>query len=111
MLEPAGDLRFEQEPVAADGVVGVRVEDLLECHLAVQFGVERHEYSPDATPRMRPQHAKPLAVGGGQFGYERRRAVKFAVLGRGVYRRNAAERRLDIGVANSRQALPRRLGG
>ena len=31
------------EPLAAAGVVGVVVEDLLERHLAVQLGVERDE--------------------------------------------------------------------
>ena len=46
MLEAAGDLGLEDKPAAADGVVGVRVEDLLERHLAVQLAVECHEDGP-----------------------------------------------------------------
>ena len=54
------------EPLAADRVVGVLLEDLLERHLAVQLGVEGHEDLAQAAPRMRPQHAEPLAVAGGR---------------------------------------------
>ena len=44
VLQAAGDLRLDQEPRAADGIVGMAVEDLLEGHLAVQLGVERDEH-------------------------------------------------------------------
>ncbi|MFO0950014.1 MAG: hypothetical protein U0835_02455 [Isosphaeraceae bacterium] len=44
MFEPAGDLGLDEEPVAADGVVGVVREDLLEGDLAVQLRVERDEH-------------------------------------------------------------------
>ena len=66
VLQPAGDLGLEQEPLAAGRVVGVLVEDLLQRHLAVQLGVERHEDGPQAAPGVGPQDAEPLAVGGGR---------------------------------------------
>ena len=66
VLQPAGDLRLQQEAGAAGGVVSVPVENLLERDLAVQFGVQRHEHGPQATAGVRPQHAEPLAVTGGR---------------------------------------------
>jgi hypothetical protein len=45
MLQSAGDLGFQEEPLAAGRVVGVRFEDLLEGDLTVQLGVQRHEDS------------------------------------------------------------------
>ena len=63
VFQPAGDLGLHQEPLAADGVVGVIVEDLLQGHLAVQLAVERHEDSPQAAARVGPQDAESLAVG------------------------------------------------
>jgi hypothetical protein len=39
MFEPSGDLGLLEEPLAADRVVGVLVEDLLEGDLAVQLGI------------------------------------------------------------------------
>ena len=65
VLQAAGDLRLHQEPLAADRVVGVLVEDLLERHLAVQFAVERHEDGAQAASGMRPEDPEPLAVGSG----------------------------------------------
>ena len=44
------------------GVIGVMVENLLERHLAVELTIERHEDRPKPAPRVRPQHAEPLAV-------------------------------------------------
>ena len=84
MLQPAGDLGLEQEPLAADGVVGVMVEDLLERHLAVQLGVERHEHRPQPAPGVRPEDAEPLAVAGGRADGVGGGAVGVAVLGRQV---------------------------
>ena len=66
VLQPAGDLGLEQEPLAADRVVGVVVEDLLERHLAVQLGVEGDEDGAQAAPGVGPEDAEPLAVGGGR---------------------------------------------
>ena len=66
MLEPAGDLGLEQEPLAADRVVGVVVQDLLERDLAVELRVEGDEDRPQAAPGMRPEDAEPLAVAGGR---------------------------------------------
>ena len=66
VLQPAGDLGLEQEPLPAGGVVGVLVEDLLERHLAVQLRVERHEDRAQAAAGVGPQDAEPLAVGGGR---------------------------------------------
>ena len=111
VLQPAGDLGLEQEPLAAGRVVGVVVEDLLERHLAVQLGVEGHEHGPQAAPGVRPEHAEPLAVAGGRADGVGCRAVGIAVLGRAVCRGDVAERRLDVRVADPRQALARRLAG
>ena len=66
MLKPAGDLGLEQEPLAADRVVGMLIKDLLERDLAMELGIERHEYGAQAAARMRTQHAEPLAVGRGR---------------------------------------------
>ena len=66
MLQPAGDLGLDQEPLAADGVVGVLVEDLLERHLAVELGIQGHKNGAQAALGVGPQHAKPLARGGGR---------------------------------------------
>ena len=66
VLQPAGDLGLEQEAGAADRVVGVLVEDLLERHLAVQLGVQGDEDGAQAAPGVGPEDAEPLAVGGGR---------------------------------------------
>ena len=65
MLQAAGDLGLDQEPSAADRVVGVGVEDLLERDLAVELGVEGDEDGAQAAPGVGPEDAEPLAVGGG----------------------------------------------
>ena len=104
MLQPAGDLGLQQEPLAADRVVGVVVEDLLERHLAVQLGVERDEDGAQAAPGVRPEDAEPLAVGGGRADGVAAGAVG-VVIGRRVEpapEPTWAEGRLDLGVAESR---------
>ena len=111
VFEPAGDLGLEQEPLPAGRVVGVVVEDLLERHLAVQLGVERHEHGPQAAPGVGPQDAEPLAVAGRGADGVARGAVSIAVLGRAGCRADVAKRRLDLRIANPRQALPRGLAG
>ena len=73
-----------EEPLAAGRVVGVPVEDLLQRHLAVQLGVQRHEDGAQAAPGVRPEDAEPLAVAGGRADGVAGRAVGVvAVLGRG----------------------------
>ncbi len=110
VLEPAGDLGFEQEPLAAGRVVGMMVEDLLERDLAVQLGVEGHENRTQASAGVRPQDAKPQAVG-------RRRAhgvgggAVDVVPGPVRGRSEMAKRRLDVDVGQSSQALARRAAG
>ena len=66
VLQAAGNLGLGDEPMPADGVVGVLLEDLLQCHFAVQLAIERHEDGPQTAPRMRPQDSKPLAIAGGR---------------------------------------------
>ena len=65
VLQPTGDLGLQEEPPPAIGVVGVPVEDLLERHLAVELGVQRHEDGAEAALGMGPEDAESLAVGGG----------------------------------------------
>ena len=66
MLQSPGDLGLGDEPLAADRVVGVLLEDLLQRHLAVQLGIEGHEHLAQPAARVRPQHAEPLAIAGGR---------------------------------------------
>ena len=66
VFKPAGDLGLEHEAGAAEQIVGVRVEDLLEGNLAVQLRVQGHEDGAQATLGVRPQDAEPLSVGGGR---------------------------------------------
>jgi hypothetical protein len=40
VLQPAGDLGLRREPMAADRVVGVGIEDLLEVDVSVQLGIQ-----------------------------------------------------------------------
>src|SRR5262249_6663602 len=63
VLEPAGDLGLDQEPLAADRVVGVPVVDLLEGRLAVKLGVERNKHSAQSAACVWAEDAKPLAFG------------------------------------------------
>ena len=104
MLQPAGDLGLQQEPLAAGRVVGVVVEDLLERHLAVQLGVQGHEDGAQAAPGVRPEDAEPLAVGGGRTDGVAGGAVGVVRLGRAVPGADVAERGLDVGVAEAGQA-------
>jgi hypothetical protein len=56
VLQPAGDLCFDQEPTAADQIVGALVEDLLESDLAVQLAIERHEHRPQPAAGVEPSN-------------------------------------------------------
>src|SRR5262249_39110746 len=62
MLQAPGDLRLQEEPAAASGIVGVVVEHLLESHLAVELGVHRNEYLSEPPPRMWPQDTKAVST-------------------------------------------------
>ena len=110
MLEAAGDLGLEQEPLAADRVVGVVVEDLLERHLAVQLAVERHEDRPQAARAWgrstRNRWPSLVAVPTDSVMV---RSSSPSALDRA--RADAAERRLDVRAADPCQALLRRLTG
>ena len=64
MFQPSGHFGLEQEPLAADRVVGMLIEDLFERDLAVELGVEGDVNGPQAATGMRPQHAEPLAAAG-----------------------------------------------
>ncbi len=75
VLQPAGDLGLDEEPGAADRVVGVGVEDLLECDLAVELDVERDEDGAEAAPGMGPQDPEPLALADIRAGAEGGRPV------------------------------------
>src|SRR5262245_43654846 len=66
VLQPAGDLGLQQEPLAATLIVSVAVEDLLQGHLAMQLGVEGDEDGAQAAPGMRAEDPEPLAVAGGR---------------------------------------------
>ena len=108
MLQAARDLGFEQESLAADGVVGVGVEDLLQRHLAVQLAVEGHEDDTEATPGMRAQDVEPLTVGGGRADRERGGAVGGGTdVGLGGLRAGAevVECGLDVGVGEECEGL------
>ena len=111
VLQPAGDLGLEQEPLAADRVVGVVVEDLLQRHLAVQLRVEGHEDGAQAAPGVGPEDAEPLAVGGGRADGVAGGAVG-VVVGAGSSRsRRWASVAVDVGVADPGQALAGRAAG
>jgi hypothetical protein len=105
VFESAGDLGLEEEPLAADRVVGMMVEDLLEGHFAMQLAVERHEDGPQTAAGMWPKHAEPLAVAGGRADGVGRRAVILVILRRAVSRGDMAERRVDLRVAHLGQAF------
>ena len=46
MLQSAGHLGLEHEPLAVLGVVSMPLEDLLERHLAMQLLIVSHEDGP-----------------------------------------------------------------
>ena len=108
MFQPAGDFRFEHEPLAAGRFVGVLLQDLLERDLAVQLAVERHEHGAQAAPSVGPKDAKALAVTGRGADGHRHGAIMVGV-GLVRARADAGERRLDVRAADPRQALLRRL--
>ena len=64
MLQPAGDLGFQQEPGAALGIVGALGFDLLQRHLALELGVERDRDLADAALGVGPEDPEADAFGG-----------------------------------------------
>ena len=104
VLQAPGDLGLEQEAFPAGLVIGVVVEDLLEGHLAVELGIERHEDRAQPAPGVRPEHAKPLAVAGG-----RADGVGGGVVGNvsnlGWRRAKVDEGGCHVGIADLGQAL------
>jgi hypothetical protein len=53
MLQPAGDLRFQDEAAAVVLVIGVLGTDSFEGDLAVQFGILRNKDLSQTASRMR----------------------------------------------------------
>jgi hypothetical protein len=102
MLQAAGDLGLEEEPLAADGVGGVPVQDLFQRDLAMQLLIQRHEDRTQAALGVRSQDAEPLAIG--RDGPDRitGRAV-VVVLGR--RRAEVGQGAADIGIVDASQAL------
>ena len=101
MLQPPGDLGFEQEAGAAVRVVGAFGSELLEGDLAVELGVEGHGDLPQAPPGVRPEDREPRAGGRRALGIgERGLGV---VLSGGCGGRDAVERGLDLGVGDPLQ--------
>jgi hypothetical protein len=62
MLQSPSDLGFDQESPAAYWFVSISVEDLLECHFTVQFGIVRNEHLPKASFSVLAQETETLAV-------------------------------------------------
>jgi hypothetical protein len=65
VLQAAGDLGLDDEPLTTGRIVCVMVLDLLQGDLAVQLGVERHEHGAQAAACVGPQDEESLAVAGG----------------------------------------------
>ncbi len=109
MLQPAGDLGLEQEPLPAGRVVGVAVEDLLQRHLAIQLGIQGDEDGPQPAAGVRPEDAEPLAVGGGRADGIAAGAFGIIVVSsRYRSRADVPEGRLDVGPAGTRETLASR---
>ena len=97
VFQPAGDLGLEQEPTSAVRVVRVRVEDLLQRHLAVELGVEGDKDRPQTAPGVGPQHAEPQAIIGGGADGIAGRAVRVVIgggaeVGESVFDRGVGQR-------------------
>ena len=103
MLETAGDLGFEQEPLTAGRVVGVIVQDLLERDLAVQLAVQCDEDGAEAAAGVRPQDAEAMSIGGGRSDGIAAGAVAVkVVLGRAMRRGEAFQGRLEFRASGAR---------
>src|SRR5262249_42017540 len=78
VLQPAGDLRLDQEPNATFGVVGMLVADLLQRPLAAQFLVAGDEDASQSPLGVETEDAEPAARRAG-VAVERGRALGVAV--------------------------------
>src|SRR5262249_48661213 len=97
VFQSAGDLGLDLEPLAADGVVGVVVEDLFQRDLAIQLRVDRYEHSPQPAAGVGPEDAEALAVAGCGSDRVGARAVG-APVGAGA---EGGERARDLGAAGA----------
>ena len=105
VLQSAGDLGLDQEPLAAGGVVGMVVEDLLERHLAMQLGIQGDEDRAQPAAGVRPQHAEPLAVAGGRADRVTGGAVDVLRTELGRARAELGDGGADVGIAELGEAL------
>ena len=106
VLEAAGDLGLDEEPLAADRVVGVMVEDLLERHLAVQLAIEGHEDGPQGASGMGPEDVEPLDFERGRSNRRVCSAVGVIVIvGRAQRRADVPEGRLNVRAAGAHEAF------
>ncbi len=62
VLQTSGNPGFLQEPVAAVRVIGVIVEDALECDLAVELDIARDKNGTKPTMSVGSQNVEPLAI-------------------------------------------------
>jgi len=108
VLQPACDLGLGDEPLTADLVVGVLLQELFQRHLAVQLAIQRHEDVAQPAPRMGSQDAEPLAVAGRGAHRQPGGAVGVIIVGLGglavLAPRDAGERGIDVGLAERGQA-------
>jgi hypothetical protein len=65
VLQVAGDPGLQEEPLAADGVVGVAALDLLQRDLAVQLLVQRDEHLAEPPLGVRSEDPEPRGGGRG----------------------------------------------
>jgi hypothetical protein len=81
------------------------VEDLLECDLAIELGIERHEDSAQASARMGPEHLESLSVGrGGSHGVAGGPVGIFSGLGGSCVDAEMGNGGFDIAIAESGKA-------
>ena len=102
VLQPSRDLGLDEEPLAADGVVGVAVEDPLDRHFPVELAVQAHEHRAQTALRMRPEDAESPAF------VRSRHADASGPLGIDLRRRAPAEeahRLLDLRAAGPREGV------
>ena len=102
MLEAACDLGFEQEAIAAVGIVGIVELNFLQGNVAVQFVVARDVNLPQAAGGVRAENAEAGFFDGG--GIDRQRGVGVGIGGRPCGR-NVNQAGLNIRVAQFFQVI------
>ena len=106
MLEIARDLGLQQEPLAANPVVGMSLEDLLERDLSIELAIEGDKDDAQAPFGMRAKDLKPLTVGRGRAHRDRGGAPGIAVrLGVAQAAGDVAESGLKIGIGEACQGM------